>query len=74
LEPDDRIGIKVVEVYLLARLLNFLGLLDIKPAHVSEEETSECVVGIGWSLRMLVVNPVVTGPMENGSLIGDRVG
>lgn len=34
-----------------------------KPTDVGEEETSLCIVGIGISFAVLVMNSVVTGPV-----------
>ena len=39
--------------------------LHHKPAHVSEEEPAQCVVGVSVGLCVLVVDAVVTGPLED---------
>ena len=48
-------------------------LLDVKPAHVREEESSRGVVWVRVLLRVLVVNTVITRPVVDGALVGHRV-
>mmetsp|Transcript_26179 Transcript_26179/g.56184 ORF Transcript_26179/g.56184 Transcript_26179/m.56184 type:complete len:88 (+) Transcript_26179:802-1065(+) len=47
--------------------------LDVQPAHVCVEETTGGIVGVGVSLGIFVVDAVIAGPVEDGSLVGDGV-
>lgn len=48
-------------------------LLDVQPPHVREEKTARRVVRVRVLLRVLVVHPVVSGPVVNRPLVGHRV-
>lgn len=48
-------------------------LLDVQPAHVREEEPTRGVVRVGVQFGVLVVHPVVPGPVVDGALVGHRI-
>lgn len=73
LENDNRISLKIEVVQLLSRLLHSLVLLDEQPSHVREEESAKGIMRIGGSIREFVVDTVVSGPMEDRSLVSNRV-
>lgn len=62
---DDSVGQQVAEVQ-LAPFLDDVGVFaHQQPADVSEEEAPHGVVGVGVRLRILVVDPVVSGPFKD---------
>jgi len=65
LKHHHRIVVEIVEVDLLPCLPHPLILLNVEPAHVSKEKSTQCVVRVGGSFRVLVVNPMVARPVED---------
>ena len=65
LEHDYRIVQEIGHVNVASLAEDLWVFLHHKPAHVSKEEPAQCVVGVGVSLRVLVVDAVVTGPLED---------
>lgn len=73
LEHHHGVGLQVGQVQLLA-FFDYVGMLaHQQPADVGEEEPSRGVVGVGVSLRELVVDAVVPGPLEYVVLMGGGV-
>eukprot|EP01083_Nonionella_stella_P280898 955810_1 len=73
LEHDYRILVEIAKIKLFSGSDNLRVFLHIQPSHVSIEESPHGIVGIGISLRVFVVDAMITGPMVNGSLVGDGV-
>lgn len=73
LEHDYGIFVQVSEIQFFPCPDNLGMLLDIQPAHVSEEKSPCGIVRIGIGLGILVMNTMVTSPVENGALVGDGV-
>lgn len=65
LEPDHRISQQVGDVKLPPLLDNIPMLADKQPPDMGEEEAPAGVVGISVRLRVLVVDSVVPGPLED---------
>ena len=65
LEPDHRISQQVGDVKLPPLLDNIPMLADKQPPDMGEEEAPAGVVGISVGLRVLVVDSVVPGPLED---------
>lgn len=55
------------------QLIHLWVLLHVQPAHVREEEPACGVVRVCVLLGVLVVHPVVPGPVVDGALVGHRV-
>lgn len=65
LEPDHRISQQVSDIQ-VSPLLDDISMLPNKqPPDVGEEEAPAGVVGVSVSLRVLVVDSMVPGPLED---------
>ena len=64
---------QIGKVHLAPGLDYGLVLLDKQPSHMSKEETSSSIVRISIGLREFVVHSVVTSPVVNAALVGNRV-
>lgn len=72
LEPDHRISQQVSDIKSFP-LLNDISMLPNKqPPDVGEEEAPAGVVGVSIGLRVLVVDSVVPGPLEDVILQRER--
>lgn len=65
LEPDHRVSQQVGNVQLPPLLDDIPVLADKQPPDVREEEAAPGVVGVSVRLRVLVVDAVVPGPLED---------
>jgi hypothetical protein len=73
LEHDDRVGLQIVEVNLLALLNHLIGFLLQKPADMRKKEPSGHRMGIVLRIGELVMQPVIPRPVENGALVGPGI-
>uniref|UniRef100_T1DNK5 Uncharacterized protein n=1 Tax=Anopheles aquasalis TaxID=42839 RepID=T1DNK5_ANOAQ len=73
LETQDGIALQVGNVELLALGNNFRMLAAQQPADVREKEPTGGIMRIGIGFRVLVVHPVIAGPMQRTVLERDRV-
>lgn len=73
LEGNKGIFQQVREVHVSSSLYNIGMLLNQQPTDMREKETTCSVVRVSLGLTKLVVNTVITSPMEDGSLIGNGV-
>jgi hypothetical protein len=67
----QRIFLQVGKVHFTSRLDHVRVLLDEKPPHVGEEESTSGVVWVSIGFRVLVMDAMVAGPVENGSLVSN---
>lgn len=73
LKHDHLVSQQVVKLQ-LASLLDHVGMFaHEQPANVGKEEAAHGVVRVGVRLRVLVVDPVVAGPLVDVVLPGTRV-
>lgn len=63
LEHDDFVGQQVLELQLSSLLDDFRVFAHQQPADVGEEEAPRGVVRVCICLRVLVVHPVIPGPL-----------
>lgn len=73
MEHQDGIGAQVGEIQSPSLFLNIRMLFAEQPAHMREEKSPGGVVRICISFRVFVVDAMVTGPMVDGILKGDRI-
>lgn len=69
-EGYDRISQNIAHVYLTTSSQDFRVFSHHQPSNVGEEESTIAVVRVGVGLGVLVMNSVVTDPVENGVLSG----
>ena len=65
LHRADRIVVEVRHVDLFAFLLHVGMFAHHQPAAVCKEEATQGIVRVGVSLRVLVMQPVITRPLYN---------
>lgn len=65
LESDDGVIVEVGEVKGGLLLLHGRVHPLQQPSHVGEPKATRCVVWVGRGFRVLVMNPVVSTPLEN---------
>lgn len=73
LEGNNRVGLQVREIHFASSLNNIGVLLDEQPTHVGKEKPTGSVVGVSVGLRKFVVNSVVTSPVPDATLVGNRI-
>jgi hypothetical protein len=73
LEPQDWVGCQVAHVNALAELEHFWVLLAHQPTDVSEEKTARDVVRIGVCVAVLVVNAMISNPLDDRVLKCNRL-
>jgi len=73
LELQKRILVEISEVYVLALGADVWVLFDHEPAHMCEEEPTTSIMGVSLGLGELVVDSVVTGPLDQIILEGNAV-
>jgi len=73
LELQQGVLVEISEVDILALDADVWVLFDHEPAHMCEEESATGIMGVSLGLRVLVVNSVVTGPLDQIILEGDAV-
>lgn len=71
LEHDSRVFVQVAEVQFFSGPDNLRVFLDVQPSHVGEEESAHGIVGVGVGFGVFMVDTVIAGPVEDGSLVGD---
>jgi len=69
----QRIGQQIRKVHFASGLDDRGVLFDNEPTNVSVEKSASSVVGIRLGFREFVVDSVITSPMVDRSLVGDRV-
>jgi len=65
LEHDKGVFLKIREIKLTASLYNGRVLLHEEPPHMCEEESTSSIMRVCVSLRVFVVDAVITCPVEN---------
>lgn len=73
LEHDNWVGKHVTHIQFTSSFHNIRMLLDQQPSAVGKEEASGSIVGVGICFAVLVVDSVITDPVEKGTLIGAGV-
>lgn len=74
LKHHNFVGVQVSKLQLASFLNNVRVFAHQQPANVSKEEAPDGVVRVSISLRIFVVNPVVTSPFKDIILKCHRVG
>lgn len=73
LKHEKRISFEITHVYFRAELLDVGMFLTHEPAHVREEETSACVMGVGVRVCEFMVNTMIANPLDDAVLEGHRL-
>ena len=73
LPVDKGIGKQIRKVHFASGLDNLRVLFDKEPTNVSKEKSASGIVWVRLGFGEFVVDSVITGPVVDGSLVGDGV-
>merc|ERR1719431_203935 len=65
LKYQQRALVQIAEIYLPPFLLHLRVFSTEQPANVRKEKAPVRIVGIGVGLRILMMNPMISGPLDN---------